>query len=231
MFLDFTKAFDSVPHNEFLYTGPLWLFFKDYLQNRKHFVEVEGCKSDLLPVKSGVPQGSVLRPLLFLIYVNDILSLCSFSSVFLFADDAKLIASLNSASENLALQKDLDNLLSWCQSWKLSLNTSKCAYMNVFLSSSTNNNYTIGNDTIKTITPSDSFNVFNHITFHSGSTRSSSNRKLEIKFQCTSTTRHQYFHRISLLWNTFSPIDLSLSFTSIKRSLKQKNLGSIYCTL
>ncbi len=48
--------------------------------------------------------------------------------------DAKLIASLNSASENLALQKDLDNLLSWCQSWKLSLNTSKCAYMNVSLS-------------------------------------------------------------------------------------------------
>ncbi len=80
------------------------------------FVEVEGCKSDLLPVKSGVPQGSVLGPLLFLIYVNDTQSLCSFSSVILFADDAKLIASLNSASENLALQKDLDNLLSWCQS-------------------------------------------------------------------------------------------------------------------
>ncbi len=86
------------------------------LLNRKHFVEVEGCKSDLLPVKSGLPQGSVLGPLLFLIYVNDIPSLCSFSSVFLFADDAKLIASLNSASQNLALQKDLDNLLSWCQS-------------------------------------------------------------------------------------------------------------------
>ncbi len=131
-------------------SGPLWLFFKDYLQNRKHFVEVEGCKSDLLPVKSGVPQGSVLGPLLILIY--DIPSLCSFLSVFLFADDAKLIASLNSASENLALQKDLDNLLSWCQSWKLSLNTSNCAYMNVSLSSSTNNNYTIGNDTIKTVT-------------------------------------------------------------------------------
>ncbi len=317
MFFDFAKAFDSVPHNELLYklwlsgiTGPLWLFFKDCLQ---HFVEVEGCKSDLLPVKSGVPQGSVLGPLLFLIYVDDIPSLCSFSSVFLFADDAKLIASLNSASENLALQKDLDNLLSWwCQSWKLSLNTSKCAYMNVSLSSSTNNNNTI-DDTIKTVTqqkdlgillsdslswsvnikqicskayrslylirqtipctspinikkslylslvrsqltycsqlwfpnkiqniillervqrratkyilnnynisyklrlihlnilplmyylqlldllflvkclknPSDSFNVFNHVTFHSGSTRSSSNRKLEIKFQRTSTT-------------------------------------------
>ncbi len=55
---------------------------------------------------------------------------------------------------------------------------------------------------------SDSFNVFNHVTFHSGSTRSSSNQKLEIKFQRTSTTQHQYFNRISLLWNTFSPIVL-----------------------
>ncbi len=96
--IDFAKAFDSVPHNELLYklwltgiTGPLWLFFKDYLQNRKHFVEVEGCKSDLLPVQSGLSQGSVLGPLLFLIYVNDTPSLCSFLSVFLFADDAKLI--------------------------------------------------------------------------------------------------------------------------------------------
>ncbi len=73
VFLDFAKAFDSIPHNELLYklwltgiTGPLWLFFKDYLQNRKHFVEVEGCKSDLLPVQSGLPQGSVLDLCFFL---------------------------------------------------------------------------------------------------------------------------------------------------------------------
>ncbi len=76
VFLDFAKAFDSVPYNELLYklwltgiTGPLWLFFKDYLQNRKHFVEVEGCKSDLLPVKSGVPQGSVLLDLCFFLFM------------------------------------------------------------------------------------------------------------------------------------------------------------------
>ncbi len=53
---------------------------------------------------------------------------------------------------------------------------------------------------VKLKNPSDSFNVFNHVTFHSGPTRSSSNRKLEIKFQRTSTTRHQYFNRISLLY-------------------------------
>ena len=61
-------------------TGPLWLFFKDYLSNRQHYVEIDGCRSNLLPVYSGVPQGSVLS-LLFLIFVNDIPSLRSFSSV------------------------------------------------------------------------------------------------------------------------------------------------------
>ncbi len=85
VFLDFAKAFDSIPHNELLYklgltglTGPLWLFFKDYLQNRKHFVEVEGCKSDLLPVQSGVPQGSVLGLCFFLF----MLTICCLSALF-----------------------------------------------------------------------------------------------------------------------------------------------------
>ncbi len=72
--------------------------------------------------------------------------------------------------------------------------------------------------------PSDSFHVFNHVTFHSGSTRSSSNRKLEIKFQRTSTTRHQYFNRISLLWNIFSPIDLHCP-SLLLNVLSSKNFG------
>ena len=87
--------------------GPLWLFFKDYLSNRQHYVEKDGCRSNLLPVCSGIPQGSVLDPLLFLIYVYNIPSLCSFCSVYMFADDTKLVTSLESCSN---IQKDLDNL-------------------------------------------------------------------------------------------------------------------------
>ena len=133
-------------------TGPLWLWFRDYLQNRYHYVNIDGQNSDLLPVHSGVPQGSVLGPLLFLIYVNDIPSLCTISSVFMFADDTKLIASSSHASHHDTLQKDLNSLHSWCQSWKLELNSSKCTHMHISLSSSTSQHtYKIGEDIINTV--------------------------------------------------------------------------------
>ena len=103
MFLDFSKAFDSIPHAEILYklrlmviTGLLWCWFKDYLTNRRPFVEVDGVQTEMLPVRSGVAQGSILGPLLFIPYVNDIPSFGSFSSVCLYADYTKLIKSINS---------------------------------------------------------------------------------------------------------------------------------------
>ena len=92
--------------------------FKEYLENQQHYVEIDGFKSQLLRVHSGVPQSSVLGPLLFLIYVNDILTVCSFSSVFMFADDTKLVSSIKSTVQSAEMQKDLDNLFAWCKKWK-----------------------------------------------------------------------------------------------------------------
>ena len=98
VYLDFRKAFDSVPHNELLYKlwkygiiGDLCLWFKAYLSLRTQCVIVNGCFSDLLPVVSSVPQGSILGPLLFVLYINDLPDALSSVLPYLFADDTKYL--------------------------------------------------------------------------------------------------------------------------------------------
>ena len=92
-FLDFSKAFDKVPHNLLLhkletfgFNNKLLNWFTDYLSERSQSVIVEGKQSENLPVTSGVPQGSILGPLIFTLYVNDISDECS-STVSSFEDD------------------------------------------------------------------------------------------------------------------------------------------------
>ena len=98
IYLDFRKAFDSVAHNELLLKlwnfgiiGKLWSWVKAYLANRVQYVSVGHSNSSSLPVLSGVPQGSILGPLLFLIFVNDLPDTAQFS---LFADDVPNVSCL-----------------------------------------------------------------------------------------------------------------------------------------
>ncbi len=128
VYLDFAKAFDRVDHQlllkklkNFGISGNLLQWFKNYLTNRHQKVTVLGQSSQPLPVLSGVPQGSILGPLLFLIYVNDLPQATSKSSVALYADDTKCFCSIKNFQDVKCLQHDLDGVTQWCQKWRMIL--------------------------------------------------------------------------------------------------------------
>ena len=134
LFLDFTKAFDTVNHDilvdkleSYGIRGVAKNWFKSYLTNREQLVSINDTLSSKLPVKCGVPQGSVLGPILFLLYINDIAnSYNSRSKCFLFADDTSLFSSAKNIHElETTLNEDLCNIQEWLLCNKLSLNVSK----------------------------------------------------------------------------------------------------------
>ena len=136
VYLDFKKAFDSVFHNELLaklwksgITGNLWNWFRGYLLHRSQCVCINRVFSSTLPVISGVPQGSILGPLLFLVFVNDLPMSAPSCRLLLFADNAKCVKSINGLDDYRALQQDLHNLTSWSYQWDLHFNESKCALL------------------------------------------------------------------------------------------------------
>ena len=134
-FLDFSKAFDTVPHQCLLtkldhigIRGDLLTWIKGFLTNRRQHVVCDGAASDWVKVISGVPQGSILGPLFFLIYINDIGEGLS-SQTRLFADDCTVFREICSTQDCSTLQADLGTLFAWTQKWQLTLNTSKCKVM------------------------------------------------------------------------------------------------------
>ena len=97
----------------------------NWLSKRRQRVGVKGVKSALEEVWSGVPQGSVLGTLLFLIYIND-LEEKVVSKVFKFADDTKLFRQVNDTVDAVGIQEDLDRLVEWADKWQMQFNVSKC---------------------------------------------------------------------------------------------------------
>ena len=137
--LDFAKAFDKVPHRGLLSKlvaagidvgTRRWI--EDFLRNRTQQVVVNGATSEECPVSSGVPQGTVIGPLLFLIYINDLPSVVSpGTTVRLFADDCAVYRSVKSVHDRDCLQKDIDSLQSWERTWKMEFNASKCHTLHI----------------------------------------------------------------------------------------------------
>ena len=138
-YLDFSKAFDCVSHRLLLYklekfygvSGNLISWIDNYLTDRKQRVVIENEASDWLPVTSGVPQGSILGPLFFLLFINDMPSMALSCSTALFADDAKCFKEIKSHGDSVALQNDLNNLHSWGVRWGMCFNAQKCKILSV----------------------------------------------------------------------------------------------------
>ena len=133
LFLDLAKAFDSVSHPRLLLklevlgiTDNILSWLREFLTVRRQRVVINGQFSSLLPVTSGVPQGSVLGPLLFILYINDISSIVSSSTVKLFADDVTVYKEIVCLADVDLLQCDLAKVVAWAKTWLLRLNPDKC---------------------------------------------------------------------------------------------------------
>ena len=134
VFFDIRKAFDSVPHDKLLaslsnigISGSLLKWFANYLSDRHQQVVLDGSASSYTRVTSGVPQGSILGPLLYIIFMNSIcqLPLSSGSKLILYADDILLYKPINSTNDSKFLQEDVDTILDWIHVHGLTPNNSK----------------------------------------------------------------------------------------------------------
>ena len=133
VYLDFSKAFDSVSQKHLLrklktygVTGRLLNWIRSFLSGRRQRVIVNGSISGWVDVTSGVPQGSVLGSLLFVLYVNDLPAAVQ-CNIKLFADDTKLYRSVRLASDAELLQRDLVAAVAWSDEWLLPFNEAKCS--------------------------------------------------------------------------------------------------------
>ena len=155
VFLDIKAAFDSVWHQGLIYKlqnlgicNSLLSWFTDYVSNRTQKVVLHGATSDTKPIAAGVPQGSILGPLLFLIYVNDFGRQLENES-YLFADDSSVLRQYRVGTETIAensINEDLIKLLKWATTWKLTFNISKTVLINFSLNIRNNPSLSISFD-------------------------------------------------------------------------------------
>jgi Reverse transcriptase (RNA-dependent DNA polymerase) len=136
--LDFAKAFDKVPHKRLALklgaygiSGNLLKWIVDFLNNRKQRVVLGKHMSSWQDVSSGVPQGSVLGPLLFVMFINDLPEAVNNFPSKLYADDSKIIADVSNDVDSHKLQQDIDAIVEWTDTWLMRLNFDKCKVMHM----------------------------------------------------------------------------------------------------
>jgi hypothetical protein len=150
IYTDFEKAFDKVPHRRLIsklrsycVDEKLVLWIEAFLCQRTQRVKINGVLSESEHVLSGIPQGTVLGPLLFIIFVNDLPEVCyCLSRIFLFADDAKLYKCITNSSDCEQLNRSCQSLYDWCELWCMKLNVDKCKVLT--LKKNLNHNFDYG---------------------------------------------------------------------------------------
>lgn len=158
IYMDYQKAFDTVPHRRLLrkleaygIQGQILGWIEDFLRNRKQRVTVNGKNSDWTGVLSGIPQGSVLGPLLFVIFINDLPDNVD-SEVFLFADDTKIFRTITTPQDPDILQQDLNQLSNWSDTWLLKFHPDKCKQMKIGANYIQDAQYKLKDHVVKTVT-------------------------------------------------------------------------------
>ena len=151
--LDFSKAFDELPHRRLMtklrhygIVGPTQRWIEAFLSDRTQSVVVEGCHSSSSPVTSGVPQGTVLGPLLFLLFINDLpLVLDPITKCRLFADDCLVYREIHNLEDQIKLQEDLNALERWSIQWGMHFNAKKGNTMTIARSTPLQKMYQLDN--------------------------------------------------------------------------------------
>ena len=153
VYYDFSKAFDLVPHNKLSVKlqqagvcDKVNLWIKQWLHNRRQKVVLNGQSSEWADVESGVPQGSVLGPILFILFINDIGDGLE-GVLSIYADDTKHIYPVNSKHDASVLQSEIDLLDQWATTWDMKFNSTKCAVMH-FGRNNQEHEYFLGNSTL-----------------------------------------------------------------------------------
>ncbi|CAK1580774.1 unnamed protein product [Parnassius mnemosyne] len=159
IYTDYSKCFDRINHRVLLQKllasgihGDLYRWFCSYIENRTQAVVLRGYMSGWCSIPSGVPQGSLLGPLLFTIFIADIKSCFKNSLILLYADDMKILKTIHNLTDVKQVQEDLNRFSDYCKLNKLQLNISKCSHMTFTRQrSSIGFGYTLHNQTISRV--------------------------------------------------------------------------------
>ena len=182
IYFDYAKAFDSVSHVKLLYKvkgygidGQLLTIITNFLSSRVQRVILPNGVSSFASVTSGVPQGSVLGPLLFLLYINDVCDIFNGTTtkIKLYADDIKMYLEIANDLDTVELQRSIDHLAAWSETWQLSLSVGKCFHIRYGLTRNTNLSlYNVNGFALNTVTElrdlgvmmDSKLNFTNHVT-------------------------------------------------------------------